>query len=301
MTNELKTQWHPAFCSAIRLELKEDSDYLEFCSEYNLNSKPLQIDLVIVKNLKEIEVKNEIGKLFRKHNIIEYKSPDDSMNVNTYLKVVAYACLYKTHEEHVDDIRLEEITITLVRAKKPLKLFKWFEKNNFLVKEKYPGIFYVSKEGSFPMQVVVSKDLSKSSQKWLTLLDNNLNHEEAKRAVFQMRNLSEESEKRHGDSVLQVIMQENESLFARVKEDDNMCEALRKLMEPEINEAIQTAVQEAVEQVTMEAMKEAMMEAKESALRFFENGASYELVRASITSLSDEELREIYEKAKNGQ
>lgn len=42
-------------------------------------------------------------------------------------------------------------------------------------------------------------------------------------------------------------------------------------------------------------------ETKENALRLFKNGASYELVRASITSLSDEELREIYEKAKNGQ
>ena len=34
---------------------------------------------------------------------------------------------------------------------------------------------------------------------------------------------------------------------------------------------------------------------KDAALRFFQNGASYELVRASITSLTDEELQEIYQ------
>ena len=36
---------------------------------------------------------------------------------------------------------------------------------------------------------------------------------------------------------------------------------------------------------------------KNAAARFFENGASYELVRASIPVLTDEELQEIYTQA----
>ena len=47
------------------------------------------------------------------------------------------------------------------------------------------------------------------------------------------------------------------------------------------------------------ANKKAVQEAKDNALRFFQNGASYELVRASIVLLSDEELQEIYKKAKD--
>ena len=78
MTNELKTQWHPAFCSAMKLELIEDGEYLDYINEYNLNTKPLQIDLLVVKKVKDIEIKNEIGKLFRTHNIMEYKTPEDS-------------------------------------------------------------------------------------------------------------------------------------------------------------------------------------------------------------------------------
>lgn len=46
------------------------------------------------------------------------------------------------------------------------------------------------------------------------------------------------------------------------------------------------------------AKEKALEEAKNSALRFFVNGASYDLVRSSITLLSDEELQEVYEKAK---
>ena len=125
MTEELKTQWHPAFCAAFRLELREDIEYLECTNEFNLNSKPLEIDLLIVKKMREIEITNNLGKIFRGHNIIEYKSPEDGMNVDTFIKVVGYACLYKANEVYVDDIQLEDITITLVRESHPYKLLKW--------------------------------------------------------------------------------------------------------------------------------------------------------------------------------
>lgn len=49
MSKELKTQWHPAFVSAMKLELIEDAEYLDYTSEYNLNTKPLEMDLLIVK------------------------------------------------------------------------------------------------------------------------------------------------------------------------------------------------------------------------------------------------------------
>ena len=39
-----KLQWHPAFCSALRLELLEDAENLEFTDEFQLTEKPLQID-----------------------------------------------------------------------------------------------------------------------------------------------------------------------------------------------------------------------------------------------------------------
>ena len=49
-----------------------------------------------------------------------------------------------------------------------------------------------------------------------------------------------------------------------------------------------------VEQYAKEYAEE---RAKESALRLFQNGVSYELVRASIPSLSDEDLQAIYREA----
>ena len=239
MSKELKTQWHPAFVSAMQLELKEDAEYLNFTSEYNLNTKPLEMDLLIVKKEKDVEIKNEIGKIFRKHNIVEYKSPDDSMNLNTYMKVVAYACLYKAYEEQVDDIKLDEITITMVRERKPEKLFHWFEKNRYQIEEVFDGIYYVSKEGYFLTQIIVSKQLSKDNQKWLPLLSRDLDRADAERVVAQIEALTEVNEKRYGDSVLQVTVKENQNIFRRMKEEGSMCEALRELFAPELKEAME--------------------------------------------------------------
>ena len=57
-----------------------------------------------------------------------------------------------------------------------------------------------------------------------------------------------------------------------------------------------------VEQYAKEYAKEYAEEVaeervKENALRLFQNGVSYELVRASIPSLSDEDLQAIYREA----
>ena len=254
MPKELKTQWHPAFVSAMKLELMEDAEYLDYTSEYNLNTKPLEMDLLIVKKEKDVEIKNEIGKIFRRHNIIEYKSPNDYMNLNTYMKVISYACLYKAYETHVDEIGLDEITITMVREKKPVKLLRWFEKNGYQIKEVFAGIYYVTKENYFMTQIIASKELSKDNQKWLTLLSKDLDKSDVKRTVAQIGALTEENERIHVDSVLQVAMKENKKVFGQLKEEEKMCQALREFFEPEMKEAVKGAEENKRKEMILNAL-----------------------------------------------
>ena len=153
-----KLQWHPAFCSALRLELLEDAENLEFTDEFQLTEKPLRIDCTVVKVKKNCKIKNEIGKIFRKHNIFEYKSPKDELNIDTFYKAVAYACLYKVLPNHVDEIPAEEITITLIRDRKPVKLLGELEKSGYGYKKEAAGIYYVN-GAMFPVQIIVSSEL----------------------------------------------------------------------------------------------------------------------------------------------
>ena len=59
-----KIQWHPGFVAAMNLEFAEDRSGLIFEKEYNLNTKPLEIDLLIIKKEAGVKLVNEIGSLF---------------------------------------------------------------------------------------------------------------------------------------------------------------------------------------------------------------------------------------------
>ena len=195
-----KLQWHPAFCSALRLELLEDAENLEFTDEFQLTEKPLQIDCTVVKVKRDCKIKNEIGKIFRKHNIFEYKSPKDELNIDTFYKAVAYACLYKVLPNHVDEIQAEEITITLIRDRKPVKLLQKLSSDGYECRKETAGIYYVSGV-MFPVQIIASSELDLA------------------------------------DVVLQVIVNSNMEKVQKWKgSEQTMCEALRVLMADELNE-----------------------------------------------------------------
>ena len=92
-----KIQWHPGFVAAMNLEFAENRAVLKFEPEYNLNTKPLEIDLLVIKKQSSVTLSNEIGCFFHGHNIIEYKSPEDHLDIDVFYKSMAYASLYKSY------------------------------------------------------------------------------------------------------------------------------------------------------------------------------------------------------------
>ena len=42
-------QWHPAFYAGLQIEFGEEADKLIFKREYNLSTKPMQIDVLVIK------------------------------------------------------------------------------------------------------------------------------------------------------------------------------------------------------------------------------------------------------------
>ena len=230
-----KLQWHPAFCSALHLELLEDAENLEFTDEFQLTEKPLQIDCTVVKVKRDCKIKNEIGKIFRKHNIFEYKSPMDELNIDTFYKAVAYACLYKVLPNHVNEIPAEEITITLIRDRKPVKLLGELEKSGYGYKKEAAGIYYVN-GAMFPMQIIESSELDVDMHVQLKALTNHLEESLMRQYLLQVSTF-EGREKNLADIVLQVIVNSN---MEKVREwkgsEQTMCEALRVLMKEELKE-----------------------------------------------------------------
>ena len=86
VTPTTNVDWHSGFYGAIGLEFIENDDDITLIDEHRLNHQPIRIDLLVVKKNREIQIANELGTAFRGHNIMEYKSPQDSMNVDTFIK-----------------------------------------------------------------------------------------------------------------------------------------------------------------------------------------------------------------------
>ena len=98
MADNLETvsiQWHPGFYGAAEIEFLSNKGDLEFWREFNLSKEPVRMDLLIIKKLTDVKIKNEIGHIFKKLNVAEYKSPDDALTIDDYYKTIGYACLYK--------------------------------------------------------------------------------------------------------------------------------------------------------------------------------------------------------------
>jgi len=237
MAKDKKVQWHPAFYGAMHLEFKENKQELEFIEELILNTLPLRIDMMIVKKKNPCVIHNEIGQIFRENNLVEYKSPDDSLNYDVFLKGIAYAYLYKSQEAHVDEISLEEITLTFIRERKPIKLFKKLLSEKFVIEEKWAGIYYIIKEGSICIQIIVTKELSKKNHIWLNALSAELDENNITELIHTTQRLEHKDEKLYADSLWEVVTRVNEKIVRKVREDDDMCRALAEIMKPELDEA----------------------------------------------------------------
>jgi hypothetical protein len=236
----MKKQWHPAFCGAAELEFRANSKDLEFQREFSLSKEPLRIDLLIIKKLKNIQLENEIGHIFRTYNVIEYKSPEDGLTIDDFGKVLGYASLYKSLGKTVDEIPFDELTATMVRDTYPRELMAALNGMGMSIEEKFPGIYYVTGPLLFPVQIVVGSQLSPEQHSTLRILSNNAKEADVEAFLMGTQQFKEPGDKNNADAVLQVSVAANPVLYHVMRRDDQaMCEALRELMKDEIDREVE--------------------------------------------------------------
>ena len=185
-------QWHPAFFEAIQLELDEYRGALQFIYDYQLTSGPQRIDVLIIKKTADVPIKKNIATIFRKVNLVEYKSPDDHVSVKDFYKVYGYACQYIQLKEN-KTIDISDLTLSFVESHYPQELVRHLiEKKNFTVEESHPGIYTV-KGDIVPIQLIDSRKLSAEENLWLKELDNRLNPQRIQRLTKEAWLLGKEA------------------------------------------------------------------------------------------------------------
>ncbi|MBR0093077.1 MAG: hypothetical protein IJP92_15420 [Lachnospiraceae bacterium] len=230
MNKRKKVQWHAPFCAATRLALRADARLFTFDEEHQLSIGSLSMDLLIIKKISEEEPANVIAKLFRKHNILEYKSPGDTLNIDTLFKTIAYASLYKSKGAHANERKAEDITITLIREKKPVKLFSILSKQyGIIIEEAYEGVYYLKGNTLFPTQFIETGRLREDENIWLRCLTRSAKSELVGTLVKQSDTLRLQSENEYADTVFSLMAQSNTTLFdKRKRETKEMTELMAR-------------------------------------------------------------------------
>ena len=259
-------QWHPAFVGGIELALRRYKMELTFESEHNLSKKPLQMDMLIIKKNLETVIDTNIGRIFKAHNVLKYKNPKDGLNIDDFYKVIAYACLYKSLAPSVNEIPGNEISVSLFRDKRPVKMFRELKKLGFEVTEKYKGVYYVSGVLGMPTQVIVTSELDDADSVGLRILSDNPKEEDLLSFAEISRNLTHKDDRENADAVLQVSVSANKAVYDEMKRRyPEMCEALRELMRPEIDAEIEKEADKREETTTLKNIQNLMKTLKMTA------------------------------------
>ncbi|MCL2183610.1 MAG: hypothetical protein FWB85_09105, partial [Chitinispirillia bacterium] len=142
------TPFHPAAFIAFGHYLREYQE-VTLKEEQHLSKQSLRIDILIIKKKPGLKIDRCWARIFRGHNILEYKSPvDNPPTMEVFDKVVhGYAGLYASQEQ----VSLTDMSATIVCYKKPKKLLETLEKDlDYRVLQKEPGIYYINNNGSAP-------------------------------------------------------------------------------------------------------------------------------------------------------
>ena len=248
---ETVIQWHPAFFAGIQIEFHAEESKVSFENEHQLGTKPMQIDVLIVKKNSNEPMEKNIGRIFRKHNIVEYKSPKDYLSIDDFYKVYGYACFYKADVAQVDSIKVDEITLTFVCKGYPRKLAEHLtEVRGFEIVAGEAGIYYI-KGDVFPIQLIVTSKLSKEHNFWLKNLTDDLPDRAAVQELAKVYH--EYRENTLYRSVMNVIIKANEELF---KEESDVCEAIIDLFRDEYDKGIADAKEQGIQQGVQQGIQQ---------------------------------------------
>lgn len=258
-------QWHPAFFAGIQIEFEEEKDNLIFESEHQLAGKPLGIDVLIIRKDDRITSQKNIGRIFRRYNIVEYKSPADYLSIDDFYKVLGYTYLFKADAEYVDEIPIGDLTVTLICHRYPVRLIRYLvECCGDEVIQREEGIYLVTGE-RIPIQIVLTSRLSEEKNLWLKCLGNPLGSARTvERLVAAYRRKRKNS---LYEAVMDMIIRTNTQYF---KEGTDMCQALEELfdeimgerMKRELEKEVKKEVEARINLATMQAETQAKMKGR---------------------------------------
>ena len=118
------------------------------------------LNKLIIKVKEGERIQKNIGRIFRKYNIIEYKEPGETLTINDFYKGYGDGCFYLSNIDLESDITF----ISNSYPDKMIRHLKNFRKLEVELME--PGIYYVTGDVII-FQIIVINELNSQENKAL--------------------------------------------------------------------------------------------------------------------------------------
>ena len=235
------SDWHSWMDAMLHIALHHYP--VEIKREIVLGNQPPRTDFLVLMENEIVDLNLQIFKIFREHNVIEFKNPDDELSVSIIWKCIGYVGFYL----YFKNISERTVTLTLIRGAKPIKLFH--ELGAHVVPDKKAkGIYHIENwQVSFPIQIIVTTELEGPEYAGFRAISN---HPRLQDITQMFRNNEQETDPEMIDfyrAYWNISNKLTGSVLEEAKRrDPKMARTLMDLLKPEIDEKIGLAVRDAV-------------------------------------------------------
>ena len=250
LTATPRSDWHAGFEALLRIEMYRYGNRVRIETEYVLGLEPPRVDFLILTEEDSVVQEKEIFRIFRRHNVIEYKNPNDALNERTLFKTCGYANLYIGLAEHEKSIPPDQVTLSVFRASKPVKLFRKLKQKGQLENGETAGIYYVTGMIDVPFQIVITGELEGEEYAAYRALARHASEEDVNRIISGKEDEPPEEEviADYYRVLLRLLSQKNRELFEKIGKESKMEDVLMDIMKDAVNKRVEQGMAQGIGQ-----------------------------------------------------
>lgn len=251
-----RTRFHYGFYAAMEVEYDLKKVPLTYEQEVELGKDPIRLDFLIIKKEPDVVLRDPIGEFFKQINIFEYKSPEDGLSVDDFYKVQGYGLIYKGFGRKVNELPIENITLTIVRHSYPRDMMKILRDSGVVINKTHQGIYRFDGKLSIPVQLVISSQLPTGEYDGLRLLAKGTTVNDMKNYAEKAIASSNERIKENAGTVLDICLAVNKNLEGVDSMYEGFREVFKDFIAKERQEERQEGINEDRERVAVDMLND---------------------------------------------
>ncbi len=157
-------------------------------------------------------------------------------------KTISYAAQYISEGEN--QISACDVTITILRASKPVKVLKELKNAGYIVANDYLGIYYVDGMVDLGMQIVVSSELRGDDYIPLRMQKKNADSTDIRKFADNIKSTYTKDEEGFVEAIVKFGIYDNYEIERIIMEDEDMYKRFMELFKDEFEKREEQAREE---------------------------------------------------------